>query len=174
MLATRSRVRTAAAAGLLAGALALLALAIPMPSAADDREAPRAAAAKAKPPKQGKYRGLVGTTATISFKVKGRSLRGLAAGVNTVCQRASDGFLTRFQLLAINLKGSSLRLRRAGKRWAFSGEGQDANDVAWKISGKISRKGVARGTFEASKFYFLFPFDGELCSASGNFVARSK
>ena len=175
MHATETRFRRGPGiAALLAAAFAALVLASPAVSAPGGGDAPPAVAAKVKPPKQGKYRGLVGTFARISFKVKGRRLRGLAAGVNTVCQRASDGFLTRFQLLAVNLVGSSLPLKRAGKGWTFSGEDQDENGVAWKISGKISRKGVARGTFEASKFYFLFPFDGELCAGSGDFVARRK
>lgn len=164
--------RAQAAICLLTAALAALVLASPPASGAETGGPPLAVAAKAKPPKQGKYEGLVGTLARISFTVKGRSLRNLAAGVNSLCQRASDGFLTRMQLLAINLEGSSLPLTRAGKRWTFTGEGQDPGGVAWKVSGTISRKGVARGTFEASAFYFLFPFDSELCSGSGPFVAR--
>jgi hypothetical protein len=133
---------------------------------------PEAAAANAKPPKQGVFRGLVGTTARISFRVRDLNLKKLAASVNTLCQRASDGFLTRFQLLAISLKNRVLQIRRRNGAWRFSAEGQQDNGVAWEVSGRFTRRGVAKGTFQASAFYLIFPFDSELCSGSAPFTAR--
>jgi hypothetical protein len=139
-----------------------------------ERGAEALIAAKAKPPKPGVYRGKVGTFARISFRVRVRQLRRLAAGVNAACQRASDGAITHFELLAIRLSGKSLRIGRRGGAWRFSGKGQQPSGVSWQIRGRFTRPGLARGTFQASYFRFLFPYDSELCSGSGRFTARRK
>ncbi|HKJ35822.1 MAG TPA: hypothetical protein VKA36_04575 [Solirubrobacterales bacterium] len=119
--------------------------------------------------KTGKYKGKVGTFARIFFKASKKKVKGLNAGVKTNCQRASDGVITRTQVVATKSK-KKLKVNKKGK---FKGKGQEDDGVAWKLKGKFVSKKKAKGKFEASYFVFNpFTFDSELCSGSGKWTAR--
>jgi hypothetical protein len=122
-------------------------------------------------PKNGKYTGKVGSFSRISFKVDGRRVKKLAAGVNAACQD-TFGTITRFTELAIKLGKGKSRIKKNG---TFKGSGEDENGTAWKVKGKFTSRKRARGTFEASAFVFggIPPFfSSELCSGSEKWKAK--
>ncbi len=124
-------------------------------------------------PKNGKYNGKVGTLSRISFRVDGRKVKKLAAGVNAACQD-TFGTITRFTELAIKLGREKSRIKKNG---TFKGSGQDENGTSWKVKGKFTSRKRARGTFEASAFVFsgIPPFfSSELCSGSEKWKAKRR
>jgi hypothetical protein len=121
--------------------------------------------------KSGRYQGKVGTFARIFFKAESRKVKKLSAGVQASCQRASDGQITRIQLVAMKTS-KKLKVKSNGK---FKGSGQEENDIGWKLKGRFVSKTKAKGTFEASQFIFNpFTFDSELCAGSGKWTAKLK
>ena len=131
-----------------------------------DGQVPATTAAKAM---NGKYKGKVGTFSRMVFKVSGRKVKNLGAGVNAACQD-TFGTLTRFTELAIVKQKANIR--RNGK---IKGKGRDDSGTSWKISGKFTSKTRAKGTLEASSFVFNPVFlTSELCSGSENWKAKRK
>ena len=127
------------------------------------------AAAAAAKPKNGSYKGKVGTFSRIAFTVKGNKAKKLGAGVNAACQD-TFGTITRFMEVAV-LKQQA-RIKKNGK---ISGKGMDANGTRWKIRGKFKSKRKAVGTFEASAFFLdPFSFTSELCAGSEKWSAKLK
>jgi len=146
---------------------------------------PGSAGAAVKPPKPGKYAGKVGTFARIIFNVNARKRTVLRfnAGVKTNCQRSSDGTITETKNLATapteQEPPAVLKVKKSGRRWAFSGTAQDSSGVEWTVKGRFVSRTKAKGSFEASKFESIFspifPFvDGQLCAGSGNWTANLK
>ena len=156
--------KTAALVGLLCvGVLGLSALAVASPTGSDEVGH---AAAK---PKNGKFKGKVGTFSRLAFTVKGRKAKKLGAGVNAACQD-TFGTITRFMEVAIVKQKA--KIKRSGK---IKGSGQDSNGTSWEISGKFTSKTKAKGSFQASSFVFNPAFfTSELCSGSENWKARLK
>lgn len=143
-----------------------------------------AEAKKGPQPKAGKYAGKVGTFARVIFKVRGRLVLRLNAGVKTNCQRTSDGAITETKNLATapaeQEPVAKLKLRKKKGRWVFDGKAQDKEGVEWKISGRFVSRTKARGRFEASKYESLYnPFqpygiDGQLCAGHESWTAKLK
>jgi hypothetical protein len=126
-------------------------------------------------PKSGRYQGKVGSFARIIMKTTPKKIKRLDAGVQASCQRASDGYITGIELVAMKTT-KTLKVKRKGK---FKGEGQDKKTgVAWKVKGRFVSRKKAKGTFEASLFRPVFnpyvSFDSELCSGSGKWTAKLK
>ncbi|MCB0827698.1 MAG: hypothetical protein KDB62_02685 [Solirubrobacterales bacterium] len=148
------------------------------PGLASDSDSPAAdpdprATASAKP-NSGRYKGKVGTFARIVMKTTPKKIKRLDAGVQATCQRSSDGHIRGPVLVAMR-STKKIPVKRNGK---FAAKGTDKNDVSWKISGKFVSRKKAKGSFQASKFNFVFnpffPADGELCSGSGKWTVKLK